>query len=371
MPAWAQQLFEEIERAEGGVQALGAASQGRHEMLLGPWSLVAAKARERLDRACAAAQELQTFLKEAKSPHSLHLAWSVLTRSLAQTLTYDCRLVPPDVLHPIAVQLDAMVRRGVVDLLGHPLDDSNWQQLTLPGPLSGCAVLSSVSRSPAAFVTTRLQLRGRVDQLVNAFGLPASLDKQDAEVAKAVLAVKDQGAIITDTLKLEFEPHAKDLYDKSPFAHDICSSELPKNCHDFDAAEFHGKGLLSRVSRVLAAVQAAKLHEGLDDESRQIAILSASGESVGQFWTHSPVCRREAFENLWFRTSLRQRLHLSITSSGQSCQLRKADCGEELCLEELTERQCLLLSDRSGTFPASQESLGDAVGRFARPWSQS
>ena len=142
-------------------------------------------------------------------------------------------------------------------------------------------MLSSVSQSPTAFVTTWLQLRGRVDQLVNAFGLPASLDKQDAEVAKAVLAVKDQGAIITDTLKVEFEPHAKDLYDKSPFAHDICSSELPKNCHDFDAAEFHGKGLLSRVSRVLAAVQAAKLHEGLDDESRQIAILSASGESVG------------------------------------------------------------------------------------------
>jgi hypothetical protein len=105
-------------------------------------------------------------------------------------------------------------------------------------------VLSSVSRSPAAFVTTWLQLRGRVDQLVNAFSLPASLDKQDAEVAKAVLAVKDQGAIITDTLKVEFEPHAKDLYDKSPFAHDICSSELLKNCHDFDAAEFHERGLI-------------------------------------------------------------------------------------------------------------------------------
>ena len=48
--------------------------------------------------------------------------------------------------------------------------------------------------------------------------------------------------------------------------------------------------------------------------------------------------KRLFFENLWFRTSLRQRLHFSITSSGQKCQLRKAERSEELCLEDLTER---------------------------------
>ena len=47
LPQWAQDLFQQFERAVGGIQALGAASQGRHELILGRWSLVAAKARER------------------------------------------------------------------------------------------------------------------------------------------------------------------------------------------------------------------------------------------------------------------------------------------------------------------------------------
>ena len=101
--------------------------------------------------------------------------------------------------------------------------------------------------------------------------------------------------------------------------------------------EFHGKGLLSRVSRVATAVRAAQLHTEVD-ENRKIAMLSASGETVGQFWTAVPNSRRDLFENLWFRTSLRQRLHLSMTSSGLLCQLRKAERGDELCLQELTEK---------------------------------
>ena len=117
------------------------------------------------------------------------------------------------------------------------------------------------------------------------------------------------------------------------------------------------------MTRVLAAVQAAKLHERADG-SRQIAILSASGESVGQFWTHVPTCRRDIFENLWFRTSLRQRLHLSITPSGHRCQLRKADRGEELCLEELTERHVYCCQTGLARFRPHRNvlvSLADAV----------
>ena len=98
-------------------------------------------------RSQQAAQELITYLREAISPHSLHLAWSVLTRSSAQSdcksLTYDCQLAPPEVLRPIAEQQDAMVRGVLEKLLGYELDEDRWEQLGLPGPLSGCAVLST------------------------------------------------------------------------------------------------------------------------------------------------------------------------------------------------------------------------------------
>ena len=81
LPDWAQQLFGIVERSEGGVFALGAASQGSYETLLGPWSMVAAKARERLNKAQEAASELRTYIREATSPHALHLAWDVVSQS--------------------------------------------------------------------------------------------------------------------------------------------------------------------------------------------------------------------------------------------------------------------------------------------------
>ena len=57
---------------------------------------------------------------------------------------------------------------------------------------------------------------------------------------------------------------------------------------------------------------------------------------VGQFWTHAPNSKCEAFENLWFSTALRQRLHIHSTASGQRCQLRRAEKSGELCLQELS-----------------------------------
>ena len=338
LPQWAQELFQQLQRAEGGVLAMGAASQGQHEFLLGPWSIVAAKARERLVRAQGALQELRAYVREAESPHSLHLAWSVLSRSIAQALTYDCRLVPPETLSPIAVQLDTGVRCAIGDLVGRAIDDDQWAQLTLPGPLGGCGVLSTRRRSSAAFASTWLLLRERLHHLCNAFARPATLSRQDAEAAKAVAELEGHGVLITDSLGVQFEPSAKIIYEASPFAKDVAAEDLPQNRYDFDASVFHGSGLLSRVSRVAAAVQAAQLYTRQVCDSRKTALLSASGESVGQFWTHIPAHRNDIFENLWFRSSLRQRLHLAIISSGQRCQLRQAERREELCLEELTER---------------------------------
>jgi hypothetical protein len=199
-------------------------------------------------------------------------------------------------------------------------------------------VVSSEQLAPAAFVSTWLQLRCRIEQLVSTCGKPASLTKQDAQAARAVLLLRHQGAAVTDTLQVQFEPTARAQYVGSPFSLDITADSLPQNSYDFNALETHGKGLLSRVSRVVAAVQAVRLHAAITDERRKIALLSASGELVGQFSTAAPTSRREAFENLWFRTSLRQRLHLSITSSGQLCQLRKAERGDERCLQELNEK---------------------------------
>ena len=199
---------------------------------------------------------------------------------------------------------------------------------------------------------------------MSALSLRASFNKQDAEAAKAVAILEQQGAIITDTLKVEFTRVARALYDSSPFARDVSAATLPRNCYDFSSPEYLGKGLLSRVSRVVAATQAAQLHAEVTDNSHRIALLSASGESVGQFWSSVPCSRREAFENLWFRTSLRQRLNLTFNSSGHLCQLRKAERGEELCLKELTTEHVYCCQTGTSRFRPHRSliiSLADAL----------
>ena len=125
-----------------------------------------------------------------------------------------------------------------------------------------------------------VQRRTRIRQLADVIDLPVCFFKQDSETGKAVSELRFHSVIIEDDLKVEFEPDAKDLYDSSPFCQDVGAADLPRVRNDFYAAAFHGKGVLSRVLRVQAAVRAARLHAQAD-ESRQIAMLSASGESVG------------------------------------------------------------------------------------------
>lgn len=220
------------------------------------------------------------------------------------------------------------------EYIGHEVFSFVWPP-EWPSFRSGCRCISRTT--PLSMKTLWLQLRGRLTSLVATFGLPARFANQDAEATKAVADLCAKGAVITDDLQIKFEPQAQVLYEQSPFAADTGAQDLPRNREDFNAAAFHGTGLLSRVSRVLAAVRAARLHAAAESP-HQIALLLASGETVGQFWSHTPVHRREAFENLWFRTSLRQRLNVSITSSGLRCQLCKAERSQEHCLEELTER---------------------------------
>ena len=149
-------------------------------------------------------------------------------------------------------------------------------------------------------------------------------------------ALNQQGVTISDDLKVAFNDEAKVRYSKSPYARDLGADVLPCNRYDFTAVDFHGRGLQARICRVAAAVRAADLHTGTGDASKKRALLSASGPSVGQFWVTAPTSQHEAFENLWFRTSLRQRLHLCTFSSGRLCQLRRTERGDELCLKKLS-----------------------------------
>ena len=84
------------------------------------------------------------------------------------------------------------------------------------------------------------------------------LTKQDAGTAKAVEVLNAQGVTISDHFKVEFEHQAKEIYVNSHFSLDVSATNLPQNRNDCIEAGFHGKVLVSKVSRVVSAVQPAK-----------------------------------------------------------------------------------------------------------------
>ena len=71
---------------------------------------------------------------------------------------------------------------------------------------------------------------------------------------------------------------ARVLYESSLFSKDVAADVLPRNGLDCESSGCQTKGLLSMVSRVVAAKQAAILHAQLDSEGRKVALLAASGD---------------------------------------------------------------------------------------------
>ena len=102
---------------------------------------------------------------------------------------------------------------------------------------------------------------------------------QDNEATKGTSALSSLGANVTDTMMVEFTPDARVLYESPPFSTDVAADVLPCNGLDCASSGCQTKGLLSRVSRVVAAKQAAILHSQLHSPARKVALLVVSGES--------------------------------------------------------------------------------------------
>jgi hypothetical protein len=331
MPAWAQQLFSNIPRSIGGISALGAAAQGQWETNLGPWQLMLAKATERTERAEALARNLIRYIRDSNSPHRLQVAWILTRHCIAQALVYDARLIEPGALHPLAQRVDLAVARVLTELLHNTmqLQSYAWWRLTLPGPLGGCGVRNSSISLVPAYVATWLTLRSKLSALSQAFQRRADFDDVHNICVAAVQRLEDSGVRVDDALQVSFTPTAAQAYANSPFFKDDPLPAVATN----DGGE-HGKGLQSRLMRVLSAVRATWLHSVSDDGQRR-AMLSSGGNGAGQFWSAVPRSNKEVFENAWFRVALLQRLHIFDFPTSAVCQVRRAEAKEELCLEPL------------------------------------
>lgn len=172
--------------------------------------------------------------------------------------------------------------------------------------------------------------------LNSAFQRAANFDEVNSHCAAAVRRLSADGVTIDDGLSVAFTPSTAHLYTKSPFHHDASLADVVANQNASDILDNAGRGLQSRIMRVLSAVWASWLHARCDDGQRR-EMLSAGGIGSGQFWSAIPKSNKDVFENAWFRAAFLQRLHLLDFPTSAVCQVRRAATKEELCLEPLCQ----------------------------------
>ena len=189
MPQILQQWLAQICRSSNGLATMGCAAQGTFESALGPYQFALESARKRLDRASIFKDKLTELVATDTDDSTLHVAWLLTTKSLNQTLTYDARLLRPEVLAGVTGQRGSMVRTAVEHIMGRSLTGDAWEQLQLPGPLGGMGLRLPTVSSHAAYLSTWISCRDKVNLLCAALGRVAmnTVGEVDALASQAHL----------------------------------------------------------------------------------------------------------------------------------------------------------------------------------------
>ena len=107
------------------------------ESYLGPYQKRLEPAKRRVDKVLMSFQRLKEYLRIEVSDSKHHVAYLIASLSCNQALSYDARLVPPEVLAGEAARMHDASYDFLDGLLGTSLDcDTRWQA-SLPGPLGG------------------------------------------------------------------------------------------------------------------------------------------------------------------------------------------------------------------------------------------
>lgn len=320
-----------VDRAIGGIKALGTFAQGAFETSLGPWQRRLSPARVRSEKACVTLVNLRALVANSRADHKLHAAWCILVRSVCEALSYDSRMIPPEVLSDVEASLASRILEVVNLIAGHTLDPSVVLRAKLPGPLGGLCLRLPGSRNLASYYACAASAGKRCVAIAEALGqaLPGIPE------AEAACQVRDKleecGVLVTSSGKVCFTSAASVMYSSSPWSKDVPADML------FNAASVHvqcgeqpwdqgaaGTKLASRIQKGLDALAACELFAAADSLERT-SLLTSSGPGVGAFWSHIPSRAHERVDNMHFRAMLLQRVNCFSFPCGSLCAMPKSN----------------------------------------------
>ena len=346
MPQILQQWLAQICRSSNGLATMGCAAQGTFESALGPYQFALESARKRLDRASIFKDKLTELVATDTDDSTLHVAWLLTTKSLNQTLTYDARLLRPEVLAGVTGQLGSMVRTAVEHIMGRSLTGDAWEQLQLPGPLGGMGLRLPTVSSHAAYLSTWISCRDKVNLLCAALGRVAMNTVGEVDALASQAHLRAAGVEVRLYGEVTFTGPGSDTYSSGPWTQDCSAAQIFSHTPRFSCMQYgSGSKLHARIMRGLEAITATRLHAALP-AYQQTVLLSCGGQGSGKFWSTIPGRPDHFMGNLHFKSAMSLRLGLVDVPDGAVCQIQKSTSAEGSGLD-----QCLCTLERDLQHP--------------------
>ena len=351
------------------MKILGNGAQCSWEAALGPYSVQAQPARKRLERAKLVASAVTKILEHGTS-HSVEAAWWLTAKSLAQQLSYDCKVVPAKALSPLADELERLCKQSVNSLCAQPLTDRQWQQIQLPGPLGGCSLRLPSNCMDSSYVATWMLTQPKVMKIAEELRRPINVDPNVDDVMEAAARLKDHGVEVNlQTGLVHFTEEAGAKWCLSPWAADADEAAIFADRPYRRNVLVNNPKLLSKILRGVEALDAVSLVQITANKCDVHRLLSAGGPGTGKMWNLPPKAR-DFMPNDNFRMALNIRLGAFDVIGGSTCRMKRADngeaCNKQLSLEHTT--LCKVGSAKLRPHRSLQHGLKDLIkktGGFA------
>lgn len=347
LPLPLRRLAERVPREIGGVNLLGSSTNVEYETYIGCTQEAQDKAVQLARKKLQAAVENGTWWCSLPGHSTMQ---SPMRR--AHALDYDARILPPDVIRPIAKELEDKVRQTLDKLLSVDLTEEQWVRAGLPVVYGGLALRTPAAPGnlEAAYWASYDMHAAVLPALMRAAGRVAPLpEAEEARRARQVLA--QLGAVVDHGARVQMTMEAMEEYKQRPCCDDVAPADLARakryqrNSNHYEKEPVasitrsvqHAK-LLSRTLQVIEARRAVSLYENLHDYAK-VRMLSAGGPGVGQVWTacHTSPC--DLLPNAHWVVATLERLGVELARPGATCQLLKKDDEEEKCGALLQEEQ--------------------------------
>jgi hypothetical protein len=331
---------------------------------LGPsQAVIVAPAKKRLQVATRMAHAISAIQNSVLQVPSAYPCWMLLVKCLAVKLDFDFRVSAPSLRLPIAHQFKNLLSNTAASILGFSyLPEEVFQQMSLPGKLSGLGLRNPLDTVLAAPVASVMQVRRPAFLWLKQFaGFSDELFLKSYNVAHAQYALaclEKQGISIGARAEVSLSP-----------------LDFPLSLQSVPTATHHA--LQGKITGACHQQRFLKLFQQAGSMRHRTRLLSASGFGNGACWENHVDDENLAFIDLDFRIATLYRVGMPICPLGAKCKhhsvydfsrktQKTQDDTSQWCNKSLDHPDHPLMCKRGASVQRTHRAICQLLAKFCR-----